>query len=669
MSLDTQLEEFLRLDQYEKQISDYAFGLRKRFVIDFMELATYARDYAHQLQVEPDAQLEALQFAFSTRLNVMCPGKDFKPRTINIGFRNFPETVSLRELYDHIGRLVNVRGVVMSATVPYALILRAAFQCRKCSSVTFSPVNITTNRLPPPEICPKCRSHVFDLIPEQSEHIPAETVTLQELPDDAESSKQPANLTVRLLHDLVDKPPIGGHVQVTAIPRLHLREIRGGFSANPTTWLDSPWIEDLTFEALQELTDEDIEKIKDVAKDAFLERRMIASICPSLYGMEHIKQAVLYQMLGGIDGLMEGGSFQRGFINILVIGDPGIGKSTLGTYVAKLVPHGHYSSAVSSTGKGLTCVITKDENSVMELKIGAVVMASGSVCVIDEFEKARVDDRVAFHECMEKGTISIDKGGFSTQLKARTAILALGNPKSGRYDPNQNITANINLPPTLLSRFDLIFTIRDIPDPDSDKRIVEHILNSDMGGPLVDGAHDYYETPFLQKFIMYARRQTPEMSQEAKQQIQDFYLQMRGAYKTEGDPLPMSPRQAGALKRLSQARAKLHLREHVLKEDVITAWGLLNRSLLESGIDVATGKLDIDTIETGKPASKREKFQQFLITVAKLEQEHDTVEIGKLVGNLGANMSEYEVREFIEIAKRDSLIFEPKPGHLKRTSM
>jgi replicative DNA helicase Mcm len=379
-----------------------------------------------------------------------------------------------------------------------------------------------------------------------------------------------------------------------------------------------------------------------------------------------VKQAVLYQMLGGVDRYAADGSYQRGFFSILIIGDPSTGKTTLLMYVARLVPRAHYSSAVSSSGKGLTVLIGKDENGVMELRVGAVVLANGSIVCIDEIEKMRADDRVSMHECMETGKCTVNKGGFNTELNAHTGTLAAGNPTLGRYDPFKNVTENINLPVTLLSRFDLIFIIRDMPDPESDGKIVDRLLAAHRGMPLVEEGHDFYEHEFLRKYIIYARRLKPKLTDEAAKQIKEFYLEIRKKSDNEDSPFTLATRQGQALIRLAAARAKLHLREEITKEDVVTVWALMTQSLQESGMDTETGKMDIDTIMTGTPTSARSKMELILSTVAKLEKENDVADELEVYKRLQPQLTEYEVRDALQKLTRDGVLFNPKPGYIKR---
>jgi replicative DNA helicase Mcm len=672
---EERFQEFLRTFQPEK--GEYKY--RKRLgqlrniglhyiMVDFEDLMAYDLELARLLLGKPDEFLPYLDRSSWAQLKIEDPQYAEEIKKLKVRFRNLPDTISLRKLHEHINKLVNIRGIITEGTAPAPFITKALFKCRKCLSLMTIETNMTWLIIGEPELCGRCRSKILDLQPNESEQVPCQTVTIQELPDDMESNKPPTPCDIRLISDLVDKMPIGAQVYAIGIPRLVMHRKQHAVSALPTVWFDPLWIEDASFEEKEELTEEDVEKIKETAKDSLVERQVLASICPSIYGMGDVKQAVLYQMLGGVSGYATDGSYQRGFISVLIIGDPSCGKTTLLRYIAGLVPRAHYSSAVSSSGRGLTALIGKDENGVMRLRIGAVVMSNNSICCVDELEKARPEDRVALHECMESGKITIDKGGFNTQLNAHTAILAAGNPTFGRYDPNKNITENISLAVTLLSRFDLIFVVKDIPDEASDKKIMKRIISARKGEPLVEEGHDVFDPSFLRKYIMYARKIVPKLTDEAETQSLEFYLKIRKKMDDQS-PFSLAPRQGQAILRLAEARAKLHLRTEVLREDVLVAWGLLQRSLLQSGVDVETGEIDIDTIETGKPKSQLNKIELIMMTLATLEKENDPVEESKLIGNLAGDMSEFECRQLLEICRRDSLLFSPRSGYIKRVRM
>jgi len=287
---------------------------------------------------------------------------------------------------------------------------------------------------------------------------------------------------------------------------------------------------------------------------------------------------------------------------------------------------------------------------------------------IDEVDKMRPEDRVAIHEALEQHTVSVAKGGIVATLNARAAVLAAANPSLGRYDPYRNITDNINLPVTLLSRFDLLFIMKDVPEPDSDSRMSDHILT----------LHRARSTPqepplppeLLRKYIAYAKRIEPVLTEEAVAEIRQYYLKMRSMSGSTESPVAITPRQLEALVRLAEARARSFLRTQVEPEDARAIIRLMTLSLQDVGIDTTTGKIDIDVIMTGKPKSLRDKMQVVLSTFVDLEKQLGVVEEPVLYQALSrkVDLTDEEARRLVGQLVREGILYSPKPGHLKRTA-
>ena len=207
-------------------------------------------------------------------------------------------------------------------------------------------------------------------------------------------------------------------------------------------------------------------------------KKIISSIAPSIFGLEHIKEAIMYLLFGGVSKSLPDVNV-RGEMNALLIGDPGTAKSQLLQYVARIAPRGLYTSGRGTTAAGLTAAVVREKGGSMSLEAGALVLADKGIACIDEMDKMRPEDRVAIHEAMEQHTVSVAKGGIVATLNARTAVLAAANPSLGRYEPNRTVAENIPLPVTILSRFDLIFVLRDVPNKESDgKMSTTHLGNS-----------------------------------------------------------------------------------------------------------------------------------------------------------------------------------------------
>jgi replicative DNA helicase Mcm len=297
------------------------------------------------------------------------------------------------------------------------------------------------------------------------------------------------------------------------------------------------------------------------------------------------------------------------------------------------------------------------------------VLADKGVAAIDEIDKMRPDDRVAIHEAMEQQTVSVAKGGIVATLNARTSVLAAANPALGRYDPYKLIAENINLPVTILSRFDLIFVVRDVPDIDLDAKMSEHILTLHRKG--ANPEEIPISQDLLRKYISYAKRVEPILSDEAEKELREFYLKMRSVSGSSSDsPIAITPRQLEALVRLSEARARVYLRDKVSIEDARAVIRLMNASLQDVGIDTTTGKTDIDIIMTGKSKSLRDAMALIRTAIADLEKETGTVEETELYETLSkkSGIEEDLAKKVVSQLLKEGLIYSPKPGHLKRTS-
>jgi replicative DNA helicase Mcm len=395
-------------------------------------------------------------------------------------------------------------------------------------------------------------------------------------------------------------------------------------------------------------------------------RKVIRSIAPSIYGYEHIKEAIMYLLFGAVFKQLPDITI-RGDMNVLLVGDPGTAKSQLLQYVSRIAPRGLYTSGRGTTAAGLTAAVLREKGGGMSLEAGALVLADKGVACIDEIDKMRPEDRVAIHEAMEQHTVSIAKGGIVATLNARTAVLAAANPALGRYEPYRTVAENIALPVTILSRFDLIFVLRDVPEKERDTKMTEHILNLHMRGtaPL--------ESPIppnlLRKYISYTKNVKPKLTEEAITRLRDFYLEMRSASETEGTPIAITARQLESLVRIAEARARVAYRKEVLAEDAEAAIRIMGWSLKEVGIDVTSGKQDIDIIMTGRPKSVRDRLQVILGAIIEMEKETGMVEKNALLQKLQSEheINNMEAERLIGQLIKEGTVYSPREGYLKKT--
>ena len=664
-------EDFLKQDKYRERISQMVVTNSNSLVVDFDDLLVFDIKLAERLKEKPDEYLNHANRAAYSQLEIEDSEYASKLEEAILRFRNLPEATQLRLLgAANIGKLVMVEGIIVRATPVQPQVLRAAFKCKRCETTSY--IDQSGPFLKAPLRCenPTCQSKgTFEFLQEGSTFIDYQQIRIQERPEDLPPGQLPRTLNVKLIsRDLVDKARPGDHIAVIGIVRAvapvlptpgKLRVFRLHIDAN---FID---VESKGPEAAL-ISPEEEKKILELSQDPWIHRNIIRSIAPSIYGYETIKEAITYLIFGGVPKHLADISI-RGEMNVLLVGDPGTAKSQLLQYVSAIAPRGLYTSGRGTTAAGLTAAVLRERGGGMTLEAGALVLADKGVACIDEIDKMRPEDRVAIHEVMEQHTVSVAKGGIVATLNARTAILAAANPSLGRYDAYKTVTENINLPITILSRFDLIFVLKDTPQKELDEKMSTHILEIHRRGAAP------VETPIpsdlLRKYISYAKNVKPTLSEGAIQRLKVFYLEMRAVTeKIEGSPIAITARQLESLVRLTEARARIALRKEVTVEDAEAAIAIMNKSLEEVGIDMSTHMRDIDIIMIGKPKSMQDKLRRILDEIVAMSKETGMVEKKLLVETL-FNKYKIEISESQKLIGRlirEGTIYERRPGFLSK---
>ena len=352
-------------------------------------------------------------------------------------------------------------------------------------------------------------------------------------------------------------------------------------------------------------------------------------------------------------------------------------KSSILEYVSRLAPKCVYVSGGGASGVGMTASAEKDsEGEGWILKAGAMVLASGGLAAIDEFDKMSEEDRGAIHQSMEQQIISIAKAGIVMQFKSRTAVLAAANPKLGRFDPNSPPASQFNISPALLSRFDLIFAIRDTLDEAKDSKMADHILISHKfagekkipkKGEKGEEILPAIDQDVLRKYIAYARRSVlPVLTSEASEKIKDYYMELRKLGARQNN-FPITPRQIEGIVRLAEASAKVRLSPKVELQDAERAVALFDYVLKDIFVDRETGHLDSDVISIGQPKSRLDKVRSIMGLISALEKTTDTVEIEEVVREAvkSHGMEEHYARHLVEELRRQGDLYSPKSGYIK----
>ena len=659
------------VDEIDKMMSSNS----KYVNIDYNDLVTHP-EIETVFNEKPDEILDAFTRAIKGILQQRFPKYAKKiEHEIRARIGNYPVQRSLRQINaEVIGKMTSVSGMVLRASEVKPLAKELVFMCpegHRTDVILDKDLKLTT-----PVQCSnsKCTHKELGIEPKSSRFIDVQFVRLQELPEDLPPGQLPHYLDVTVKQDLVDNARPGDRIVLTGIIRIE-QERMAGISKHESPLyrlrLDGNNVEFLGGKVgktsrrieREQISPEEEKMISALSKNPDIYNRLIESHAPHITGHEIIKESILLLMAGSTQRQLNDGSKIRGDINIFLVGDPGTAKSEMLKFCARIAPRGLYTSGRGSTAAGLTAAVVRDANGIFMLEAGATVLGDQGLVCIDEFDKMKAEDRSALHEVMEQQTASIAKGGIVATLNARASILAAANPMYGKYDPFKNITENVNLPVPLLTRFDLIFVVRDKPSKERDSKIAKHIIN--LHTPKGIDSRSLIDSETLTKYLSYAKRIQPVLTKEAEEKILDYYMKMRSMGQDNEDTITVTPRQLEGLIRLATARARLLLKNQVEGSDAQRAIDLLEEMFNEAGVDVNTGKVDLGTLQ-GRPRSEVSKMQLFMDVIRSLEGEHKhPVEESQLVEELAKTdkFTEDEARNYIRKMQKDSVIYEAKPGY------
>ncbi|MFH1126593.1 MAG: minichromosome maintenance protein MCM [archaeon] len=642
---------------------------RVALVIDFTDIEKFDVDLADTLLDKP---AEFFKAADEAMRNVDV-GEELESQ-IPVRIIGLPETqvVSIKNLRSkHLKKFIAIEGIIKQASEVRPEIVLATFECRACGERII--LLQEEQDLLTPYMCECGNKRGFEMIDRKMVDI--QRLEVEEVPEKLEGSAQARKVGVFIKNDLVDpkfqkRVVPGSKVIITGILEdIPIKTDRGKESKRRDLYLDGNYLEPIEFEFEDiDISAEDEARIKELSKNPKIFDMLVESIAPSIYGYNDIKLAIALQLFGGVRKVRPDGVTTRGDIHILLVGDPGAGKSQILKYVVGLAPKARYVVGKSTSGAGLTATVVKDEfMRGWALEAGALVLANKGLVAIDELDKMSTEDRSAMHEVAEQQTVTVSKANIQATLHAQTTILAAANPKFGRFDPYQSIPEQIDIPDSLLSRFDLIFPIRDEPNKEKDTLLVRHILkmheNPDIQNPPLDAS-------ILRKYISYVKSNiNPKLTKAAQNAIEVFYVGLRSKYSgtEEVSSVPIGARQLEALVRLSEASARVRLSPKVKKEDAQRAIKLLTDCLMQVGIDPETGKFDIDRLESGTTSSQRNKIRIILTLISEMQGETEDKSV--LIEDVKAAAEEQgieDAEEIIQKLKREGELFEPRHGHVRR---
>ncbi|KAF7636463.1 DNA helicase [Meloidogyne graminicola] len=588
--MDEQFQRFIREFSEKGMVWIYREQLKKNFtlgnyylIIQFNDLRNFEEDVANKLRRYPATLLPALESAAKKVANDITnprPSGQEEIRDIQVMLNLDDKPQSIRHIKSsEVSQLIKISGIIVAASQVRFRSTRITLQCRTCRhTISDQEVKPGFEQFQMPRRClanqtgqlQRCPMDPYAILPDKSHCVDFQQLKLQELPEDVPHSEIPRHLLIYVDRYLTDKVTPGNRITVTgiySIKRLQRGKTKSGREEKTAgmAGIRVPYVRAIGIEVQMSglghidqmhFTPKEERQFRELAKNPKVYEIITKSIAPSIYGSDDIKKAIACLFLP--DGLT-----RRGDINVLLLGDPGTAKSQLLKFVERVAPIAVYTSGKGSSAAGLTASVIRDPASrsfIMEG--GAMVFADGGVVCIDEFDKMREDDRVAIHEAMEQQTISIAKAGITTTLNSRCSVLAAANSVFGRWDDTKG-DENIDFMPTILSRFDCIFVVKDQYDRNRDAQLAKHIvkihtqatqpnaLNSfggideninGMSAPISeqnegeepmmidsnDGTTQELSLEFLKRYIAYARAVCgPRISESASELLLNQYVKLR----------------------------------------------------------------------------------------------------------------------------------------------
>ncbi|KAJ5702653.1 hypothetical protein N7488_010201 [Penicillium malachiteum] len=582
--LEFQLDNaFIYRDQLRQNV------LVKRYYcdIDIAHLISYNEELAHKLTTEPADIIPLFESALRdcTRRIVFSGQRDITLPSHQLLLHSSASHISIRDLNaTNISHLVRIPGIVIGASTISSKATEVHIRCKTCDHGETISVDGGFAGLTLPRRCGRskepgdqpgdqCPLDPYVVHHEKCHFVDQQVLKLQEAPDQVPVGELPRHVLISADRYLANRVVPGSRCTVMGIFSIY--QAKGG-KKEAAVAIRNPYLRavglntdmDQTAKGNSVFSEEEEQEFLELSRRPDLYDAMARSIAPSIYGNIDIKKAIVCLLMGGSKKILPDGMKLRGDINILMLGDPGTAKSQLLKFVEKAAPIAIYTSGKGSSAAGLTASVQRDHNTrEFYLEGGAMVLADGGVVCIDEFDKMRDEDRVAIHEAMEQQTISIAKAGITTILNSRTSVLAAANPVFGRYDDLKTPGENIDFQTTILSRFDMIFIVRDDHERGRDERIARHVMGVHMGGR---GMEEQVEAEIpvdqMKRYISYCRsRCAPRLSPEAAEKLSSHFVSIRKqVHRSEMESntrssIPITVRQLEAIVRITESLAKLSL--------------------------------------------------------------------------------------------------------------
>ncbi|EFC48830.1 predicted protein [Naegleria gruberi] len=640
-----------------------------------------------------------------------------KGTKINARLINHSVFVSLRKLKSNsMGKFVSLKGTVVKASNIKPIVTEMTFVCAKCGAKQRR--HFKDGKFIPPTKCKthSCKSKAFNPDRSTASTVDWQKIKIQEVSesDDYEAGRIPRTIECEITEDLVESCAAGDEVIVCGTVKVinseqqeYSRGAKGTTKRMYFLYLEGNSITNTKStdkgDDTQSFSTNDLEAIREMGCEPDIFRLVVHSLCPAIFGHDIVKAGLALTLFGGVQRYTNAKDMLtvRGDPHILVVGDPGLGKSQLLTATSHVAPRGIYVCGNTTSTSGLTVTVTKDVSTGdFSLEAGALVLADRGCCCIDEFDKMS-NEHQALLEAMEQQSISVAKAGIVCNLPARCSVAAAANPVGGHYNRAKTVGENLKINPALLSRFDLIFILLDKPDELRDKLLSEHVLKLHSGNTTRTGSalstfttksalsqvgtqhgqtslkerlkpkkgetFDVIPPRLLRKYISYARQYVmPKLNNDAKKVLQDFYVKLRKSHHSS-EATPITTRQLESLIRLSQARARSELRSEVTERDALDVVELIKESMFDVLTD-EKGRIDLTRVTGMSKTKQQNAYIEQLTKIADSNGHGPMFEFNEMVQYAQQMGLTEDHRILIERLNNQGYILKKGPGVYKLTT-
>lgn len=642
---------------------------QNRLTIDFKKLIAFDVDLGNYLLEEPDEALKACSMAAQHIMDDL--KEDFQIRVRNSQRYNTTQINRIRSC--HIGKMITVEGVLKKKSDVRAEIKSAKFECPACGHV-LTVIQLDERKFVEPIKCSCGRKAKFRLI--GKDEVDVFSVVVEEPTEIITGGTKLSQLKVLCRADLTN-PNIertlyqGVRVEITGLLKDFQVRTYGELTPKIDWYLEANYVKifDESFFNIK-WDDDDLERFNELASSENWLERLKKSIFYDIHGYEEECEGVILQMFGGVGKHREGAKV-RGNFHILIIGDPGGAKSTILKIAQKFSPKAMYVAGTGVSGVGLTASAVKDELlGGYTLEAGALVLCSNGTLMLDELDKVNDEYKKSLHEPMAEETVSVSKANVQATLVSRTSILAAANPKHGSYSEYDSIYSQIDLTPTLINRFDLVYPVKESKlTSDDDYLIALKILGRIDTN---EKKEPEFSREFVKKYISYSKTIEPKMPEEIQVFIANKYKKLKEIKRKMNNDgkqsIPVTGRNVDALRRIIESVARSRLHKVVTQEDAEVGYKKVIYCIEQVGIDPDSGE-DMEVFSVNNTSTKCFKKKDMLARILHLIRDRTyggkpPLEAEELIAILKSDGmdDEFKINEIINILKKNGDIMEPRPG-------